>query len=133
MKLMRPTAKKHAEIVDGLQGSISSLKRACDRWEEGWKDAKADHAVEIEALKADIKKNGTANCKAWELVDEGRKKFEDLERIYKATCDALTHACFELLSYQSLLKTMVHESAGRQLKAEKLGNRVADKLVEVKP
>ena len=96
-KLKRPSAKQHAEIVDEIYRRVDELER--------------------ELLKArdTIKKIEVGRETALDLAVERFDKIKDLKRTCVASAAALNQTYFELRSYQSLLATMVHESAKRQL------------------
>lgn len=113
-KLMRPTAKRHAEIVARYEDDLRNERNSHAECMEA-KD------TDITAMKADIEKIEASRDTACDITAEHLEKIEELERILDGTQNALELAVFELESYQSLLVTMVHESAIRRLRAKKLG------------
>lgn len=113
-KAYRPGAKAYAKIVAHYEAEL----------EESYKiriDDRKGHDEAITAMKADIKKIEVTRDTACEITARHLEKIKELERTLAGTKNALELAVFELESYQSLLVTMVHESAVRRLRAKKLG------------
>lgn len=119
-RLIRPSAKSHAEIVAQLEGSNKTLRLACDRWAEGWKVAKAKHDEAIKAMKADIKTIETSRDSVGDIAVDRLGKLEAEKKAYLGVKRGYSIALAELHVYRQLLKGVVRCHAEQEIELRDL-------------
>lgn len=126
--LKRPSAKKHAEIVERLEGSNHTLRLACDRWADGWNVAKAKHEDAISDLKTDIEKIEREHNLTKKILEVAELSIENLEGREEALEDEVELLEEAANSQWELLKEKMTYIRKLHKDIEELAEEIAERM-----